>query len=163
MVLSASTAVPDRGSAILLPRGEEVPCPDDRDQGEDRPDGLEEVRVVHDFPFFPRFNPAGYHTIPLKENMKKHEVSVDAFGRIDVRFRGHQEHKFYVAEESDLGEILLLPAELVPAVRIITGNPLEGATGKTPSIEEIRERLKLPEWQDQFPYGGAFPPEEPEG
>ncbi len=46
-----------------------------------------------------------------------HEVTVLAGGVIDLSWRAHQEHVFYLAEETLAGTIILTPATGIPARR----------------------------------------------
>ena len=53
---------------------------------------------------------------PEEGSLNTHEVTVLA-GSIDVSWRAHQEHVFYVAEETLSGTIILTPKAGIPARR----------------------------------------------
>lgn len=79
-----------------------------------------------------------------------HEVTVLA-GTIDLSWRAHQEHVFYLAEETLAGTIILTPAAGIPARRKQAiplreypsarerGNHEETTPKKTPSVHPLPE------------------------
>lgn len=86
---------------------------------------------------------------------RKHEITVDSRGRTSLATVRKQLHERYLGSEDDAGVITLVPAVLVPAVRITpASSPEDSPWGETEeggisSIEAIRARLNLRPWDTE--------------